>query len=146
MGKRKPLHSSCGGHRFNSYRTLNLFKSFLLFFACLAQTSLAIESQTHHHHNQQQQYLVEKINLNFINEQNLVYTLAESYVSNKVSSLLSNINNMAYHKGYLYVAAQNWLVKLNAINLNIEQVIKYGPVFDSPLCRYHPDEECQPRA
>ena len=66
-----------------------------------------------------------------------------SYASQTTTSnILKNINNVAYYNGYLYVGAQNWLLKLNAVTLQIEQSVRYGPVLDSPNCRYWPIEEC----
>ena len=78
-----------------------------------------------------EQYLVEKINLELIKTN-----------SGSVLNSINNINNIAYYNGYLYVGAQNWLLKLDANSLKLIQNVQYGPVLDSTMCRYYPVEEC----
>ena len=46
------------------------------------------------------------------------------------------------HGGHLFVAAENWLLKLNAATLSVEASVRFGPLYDSPGCRYLPAEEC----
>ena len=55
---------------------------------------------------------------------------------------VAHINNLVYHSGHVYVAAQNTLLKLSADTLQIEQQVRYGPTADSYMCRYNPVEEC----
>jgi hypothetical protein len=78
-----------------------------------------------------EQYLVEKINLELIKTN-----------SGSVLNSINNINNIAYYNGYLYVGAQNWLLKLDANSLKLIQNVQYGPILDSTMCRYYPVEEC----
>lgn len=68
--------------------------------------------------------------------------LAHEYVVSTITAEIRNINNIVYHRGYLYVAAENWLLKVNEKSLEIEQSVQFGPVYDSPWCRYYPLEEC----
>ena len=75
-----------------------------------------------------EQYLIERINLELVESTN--------------TDSIRNINNIVYHSGYLYVGAQNWLLKLDATSLKIIQSVNYGPVLDSTMCRYFPVEEC----
>ncbi|RNA39166.1 plexin-B, partial [Brachionus plicatilis] len=57
---------------------------------------------------------------------------------------IQNAQNIAYHNHYVYIGAQNWLLKLNAHTLKIEQSVRYGPLHDSAFCRYSPVDECMP--
>ena len=86
-------------------------------------------------------YLLERLNLNL---NDLTPSGHAPYISSTSTAepKLTNINSIKYYNGYLYIAAQNWLLKLNANTLKIEQSIRYGPVLDSPMCRYNPIEEC----
>ena len=68
--------------------------------------------------------------------------LANDYVVSTTKAQIRYISNIVYHRGFLYVAAENWLLKVNENTLEIEQSVQYGPVYDSPWCRYFPVEEC----
>ena len=96
-----------------------------------------------------EQYLSRKLNLNDINPaSHASIASSASYLSEstlaKKPPKLTNINNLVYHQDSLYVAAQNWLLKLNAHTLEVEQSVQYGPVHDSVSCRFssHSKEEC----
>jgi plexin A len=88
-----------------------------------------------------EQYLSRKLNFNELNPSaTLAVKSAASYVSDstlaKKPPRFTNINSMLYYRGYLYVGAQNWLLKINANTLEVEQSVQYGPVADSSNCRY----------
>lgn len=95
------------------------------------------------------EYLIQKLNLNLANAQDRV-AYSSVIASEHVISLaagtpaapIKHITNMVQHNGYLYVAAENWLLKLNAASLAIEQSVRFGPLYDSAWCRYDPHEEC----
>jgi len=125
---------------FKSNSLLYLYLNYILIYLLLTHTSLTSSqpqpppSTTDHLNNHQQileQYLIEKINLELSASQ-----------ADIVLKPIRNINNIAYHGAYVYVGAQNWLLKLNALTLKIEQSVNYGPILDSVMCRYYPFEEC----
>lgn len=87
-------------------------------------------------------YLLERLNLNLSDLTPSGHAPYAAAASSQTEPKLTNINTIKYYNGYLYIAAQNWLLKLNANTLKIEQSIRYGPVLDSPMCRYNPIEEC----
>ncbi|CAF0765273.1 unnamed protein product [Brachionus calyciflorus] len=60
----------------------------------------------------------------------------------KNSNRISNIQNLVFYKNYLFIGAENWLLKINSKTFKIEQSIRYGPLYDSPSCRYSPIAEC----
>jgi hypothetical protein len=123
--------------------TINLafiFISQILYFAAIttAVAAVAAEDETTFNHRN---YLIERINFNI--KQLAVDHADDSTQTTKVElSPIENINNVVYHKGHVFVGAQNMLLKLNALTLQIEQYVAYGPVFDSSSCRYTPIEEC----
>ncbi len=99
----------------------------------------------------QEQYLIKKLSLNDLNnniptpdsKSSLLYSNGADDTQQKTPKI-TNINNLVLHKNSLFIGAQNWLLKLNANTFEIEQSIQYGPVLDSPFCRYNArgGEEC----
>lgn len=94
-------------------------------------------------------FLLNKLNFQLPNiRANLAYSsvLSSDYViataSGTPQAPIKSINNIAYYDGYLFIAAENWLLKLNAQTFEIEQSVQYGPLYDSVWCRYFPVEEC----
>lgn len=73
---------------------------------------------------------------------------SQQYVLNRVKleladgTLLKNVNNVRYHNGSVYIGGENGLLKVNARTFELESAVRYGPVADSPMCRYYPREEC----
>lgn len=95
------------------------------------------------------EYLIQKLNLQLASVQEQVLyssVLASEHVISLAAGTpaapIKHITNMVQHNGYLYVAAENWLLKLNAASLAIEQSVRFGPLYDSARCRYDPREEC----
>jgi hypothetical protein len=91
---------------------MNLSKSLLsiILYYILIYYLIIIEVFAEDENNQSvnlEQYLVEKIN------------------SGSVLNSINNINNIAYYNGYLYVGAQNWLLKLDANSLKLIQNVQY---------------------
>ena len=62
--------------------------------------------------------------------------------SSTLPNRIKNAQNLLLYKDYLYVGAENWLLKINKDTFKIEQSIRYGPLYDSPFCRYDPINEC----
>ena len=73
---------------------------------------------------------------------NVTPSVAHEYVLDQPPPPIRNVNHLVYHKGFVYVGAENWLLKLNAATLRIEQSVQYGPLLDSIYCRHFPVEEC----
>jgi hypothetical protein len=56
---------------------------------------------------------------------------------------LNNINNILIYKNkYIIIGGENFLLKLSAKNLQVNEQIRYGPVYDSRQCKFYPNEEC----
>ncbi len=93
-------------------------------------------------------YLVNTLNLQLPSVQTTLAfssTLASDYVvttGQQPPAPIQHITNIVHHAGFLYVAAQDWLIKLDATNFKIVQSVQFGPVYDSIYCRYFPVEEC----
>jgi hypothetical protein len=118
-----------------------IFISQILFFAAITTAVAVAAEDDDTSFNNHRNYLIERINFNI--KQLAIDHADDSTQTTKVElSPIENINNIVYHKGSVYVGAQNMLLKLNALTLQIEQYVTYGPVFDSPACRYTPIEEC----
>jgi hypothetical protein len=94
------------------------------------------------------EYLINEINMRLPRvRDSLAYSsaaVANDYVVSTAATAdrIRHVTSMAYHRGFVYVAAENWLLKVNENTLEIEQSVRYGPVYDSPWCRYFPVEEC----
>jgi len=124
--------------KLNSLHYVYYYLNYILIYLLLTHASLTSSQQqlsatdySNLNNHQLEQYLIEKINLE------LSATQADSVLNS-----IRHINNIAYHAGHVYVGAQNWLLKLDALTLKITQSVNYGPVLDSIMCRYYPFEEC----
>jgi hypothetical protein len=56
---------------------------------------------------------------------------------------LNNLNNLLVHNGRIYLASENQLLSIDETTFDIIEQIRYGPVYDSINCKYHPKDECQ---
>lgn len=121
-----------------------IYRLYISFFLILFFKKIIIQCQTADY-SSQEQYFLDRFKLDQIDPIFLSSISTQSpYVTTGIeqSTKITNINNLAFHKGFIYLGAQNWLLKINSKTFKIEQSIRYGPVLDSPMCRYNPIDEC----
>ena len=86
-----------------------------------------------------------RISLNSVSTDDLLRSTAtmwyvakeeENYSKQQQHHQIGTISHMLVHGEHVYVSAADWLLKLSARTLRVEQSVRYGPVLDSPACRY----------
>jgi hypothetical protein len=73
---------------------------------------------------------------------NQTYNLIDTVI-NLSNYNLNNMNNILIYKNKnIIIGGENFLLKLSAKNLQVNEQIRYGPVNDSRQCKTYPNEAC----